>query len=163
LGIAIEEYEALAGDLTYPAEGKDCLPGTWTARYWADWTQPRGAETLASFKPWHMKEYALATRHRAGKGWGYYVSSPVAEDSFYDKLMEDVCVKAGVSAPIVPPAGVEVCTRTGVKGTLVFLINHTEEEKTVGVPSGKTDLLTGRNTAGPLRLDRFGVAVLDWE
>jgi beta-galactosidase len=129
LGIAIDEYESLGADITYPAEGRDCLAGGWTARHWADWTRPLGAEVLAVFKPWHMNNFALATRNRHAKGWAYYVGSPVLEESFYDKLMADACAKAKVEAPITPPAGVEICTRAAGDRTLVFVINHTEENR----------------------------------
>lgn len=160
LGIAVEEYEALASDVAYPASGSGPLAGTWTAQHWADWTQSRGAEVLAAFTPWHMKGFALATRHQHGKGWGYYIGAPVVEEAFYDKLMAEVCAQAKLRAPVTPPAGVEICTRAGRGRTLVFVINHTDEPKRVAVPAGRTDLLTGRKTGPELRLDRFGVAVL---
>jgi len=56
--------------------------------------------------------------------------------------------------------GVKVATRIGRGRRLLFLLNHTEEEKEVdGVPS-RRDLLSGRTGRGTGRLDRFGVAVV---
>ena len=162
LGIAIEEYESLSQNpgITYPSTGHDALAGTWTAQHWADWVQVRGAEALATYSTWHMTTYALATRHRHGSGWGYYVGAVVAEDAFYDRLIADVCAKAGITSVIHPPAGVEVCIRAGAGRRIAFVINHSEEPKKVEVPSGKTDLLSGSVTTGTISLDRFGVAVL---
>jgi beta-galactosidase len=162
LGIAIEEYESLSlqPGITYAAQGSGALAGTWTAQHWADWVQVRGAEAMATYTPWHMTAYALATRHRHGSGWGYYVGAVVAEDAFYDRLMAEVCEKAGVVAAIHPPQGVEVCIRAGGGRRLAFVINHTESPQWVTVPGGRRDLLTGVDTGGTLDLDRFGVAVL---
>ena len=42
----------------------------------------------------------------------------------------------------------------------LFLINHTQEPKTVRVPKDKVELLTGQKTTESLDLDRFGVAVI---
>ena len=43
---------------------------------------------------------------------------------------------------------------------ILFLINHTEEEKTVTTPAGKQELLTGKKTASTLILGRFEVAAI---
>ncbi len=56
---------------------------------------------------------------------------------------------------------VEVSIRRGQAGTLLFLLNHTDEPKTVAVPQGKVELLSGQRTGESLTLDRFGVAVLE--
>jgi len=63
---------------------------------------------------------------------------------------------------LVPPAGVEVSTRSGQGRELVFLINHGEEPAEVAVTAGKTELLSGTTTGQTVRLDRFGVAILRW-
>ena len=65
-----------------------------------------------------------------------------------------------VKSAITPPAGVEVSRRQGPKADLLFLINHTEEPRTVPVPAGKTELLSGKKTKRELHLERFGVAVI---
>jgi beta-galactosidase len=63
---------------------------------------------------------------------------------------------------VTPPPGVEASLRQGSGGDLLFLINHTEEQKTVPVPAGKTELLSGSRTKSELELARFGVAVIRW-
>ena len=107
-----------------------------------------------------MKTFAAATRNRFGKGYGYYVGSVIKEDSFYDQLIADVLEKAGVKPLVKPPAGVEVSLREGAGKRLLFIINHTEDEKTVAVPAGKIELIGGRKTGKKLVLGRHGVAVL---
>ena len=50
--------------------------------------------------------------------------------------------------------------KQGKKKKLVFLINHTEESKTVHVPKGKKELISGYTMTGTVALDAYGVAVL---
>jgi len=164
LGIAIEEYEALSPDMKYGVRGRNELAGAYTAVEWADWVTPATAETLADFEPWHMASFAALTRNRFGRGLGYYVGANMAEDAFYDALIAEVMRQAGIAPTVAPPAGVEACVRAHVRNgdskRLLFLINHTEEQRTINVPAGKPELLTGATTQPTLTLDRYGVAVI---
>jgi len=65
-----------------------------------------------------------------------------------------------VAPEIVPPEGVEVSVRSAGRKRVAFLVNHTEEEKTVSLPRRMTDLLTGASGLREVRLGRHGVAVL---
>ncbi len=167
LGILIEEYESLDHDwrhgeaFTYPIVGRDELAGTYTATATAEWAQPEGAEVLATYDAWHLEPYAAVTRNRFGDGYGYFVGTVVDEDAFYDRLIGDMLVRAGVSVPQRPPEGVELSVRRGAGKCLLFVINHTEQEQHVSVPIGKRELLTGSTTSETLSLERYGVAVLD--
>ncbi|OPZ28242.1 MAG: Beta-galactosidase BgaA [Lentisphaerae bacterium ADurb.BinA184] len=162
LGISIEEYEAIPGDDKdgYAVIGQDDLPGAFTARHYCDWITPRKAEVLAGYERWHMKPYAAVTRNRFGKGTGYYVGTLCEEPAFYDALIADVLKRAAVKPVVAPPAGVEASVRQARGRRLLFLINHTEETKTVTVPAGGVELLTGRPSRGSLTLERYGVAVI---
>ena len=158
LGITIEEYESLAEE--HAVVGTERLAGEFTATQYADWLTPKGAEVLAKYRPWHLKKFAAATRNTFGKGKAYYVGTVVKERAFYDALVADV-LKAGRVRPVAtPPEGVEVSVRQGAGKKLLFVVNHTEETKVVNVPAGKRELLTGRQTAGELRLGRYDVAVI---
>jgi beta-galactosidase len=160
LGIAIEEYENIMDGFSYKAAGQGGLPEALTATHFADWIIPCGAEVLASYEPWHMKTFAAVTRNRHGKGTGYYVGTLMQETAFYDALMADVFKTARIKPVVRPPAGVEAVVRQGKGRKVLFLINHTEEARTVAVPKGKRDLLTGKATGESLRLGTFGVAVI---
>jgi len=160
LGIAIEEYEALSEGLEYGFEGKGDLAGSFTAQSFVDWVSLCGAEALAGYQPWHMQPFAAATRNRFGEGWGFYVGTLVKEDAFYDALTAELLLKAGIAPLLNPPAGVEVCVRSGEGRSLLFLINHTDEPRQVAVPSGVRDLLSGEISGDLWPLERYGVAVL---
>ena len=160
LGISIEEYEALPENDDYAVKAASTFEGSFHAQFYADWLTAGGAETLARYAEWHMRTFAAATRNRFGKGYGYYVGSVIKEDSFYDQLIADVLEKAGVKPLVKPPAGVEISLREGAGKRLLFIINHTEDEKAVPVPAGKIELIGGRKTGKKLILGRHGVAVL---
>ena len=159
LGITIEEYGALADELTFTVQGTGDLAGQFTARYNADWITPQGAETLAGYGEWPLDAFAAATRHQFGEGWGYYVGTVVREPEFYDALVGDMLAKAGI-APDNAPAGVEIARRSQNGRELLFVINHTEETQVVPVPSGKIELISGQTTGETIELDRYGVAVV---
>jgi beta-galactosidase len=160
LGIAIEEYEALAEGEAYALRGRGACAGAWSALRYADWIAPKGAETLLGYEAWHMRKFAAATRHRYGRGTGYYVGTIFKEPQLYDLLIAEVLRRGRVAAPVTPPAGVEASVREDRGRKLLFLLNHTEAPQTVNVPAGCRELLSGRSTGKTLTLDLFGVAVV---
>jgi beta-galactosidase len=159
-GIEIPEYDAVPGNVAHPFVGKGPIAGTFTGTLSTDWIAPGKAEVLASYQDWHLEPYAAVTRNHFGEGWAYYVGTVAKEDAFYDKLVAAVLASAKVKPPLTPPPGVEVSVRESAERRLLFLINHTEEEKTVTVPAGRTELISGKKTKGALTLGRFGVAVI---
>jgi beta-galactosidase len=159
LGIRIDEYESVPGGDKYPVAGSAELSGSWTADCYADWVIPTTAEPLAKYQPWHVAAYAAATRNRHGSGWGFYVGANIKEEVFFEALIRDALAKAGVKAVITPPAGVEASVREGAGKKLLFLVNHTEEPKSITAPAGATGLL-GDVSGGKVGLGAYGVAVL---
>lgn len=157
LGITIEEYDSIEDGQSYPIASPE---GEYTAVQYVDWLTPQGAESLATYRQWHLEAFAAATRHRFGRGAAFYVGAVVQEQAFYDGVMAQVFAAAGVSPLLAPPEGVEVSVREGNGRRLLFLVNHTEEMQTVPVPAGVRDLLGGRETGEALTLDRYGVAIL---
>jgi beta-galactosidase len=160
LGIEIEEYEALAA-VEYALAAKPPLEGRFTATRYADWISPRGAEAVASYRDWPVGEFAAVTRHRHGKGRGWYVGTVVKEESFYDGLAKALLADAGIEPALAPPPGVEAVTREGEGRKLLFVLNHTAEPKTVRLPAGARDLLADRPGPDSLELPALGVAVLE--
>ncbi len=164
LGIRIEEYSALGADTTYTLKGPLVSDGTCTAAQYVDWVIPDGAETLAAYgdQP-PMAPFSAVTRNTHGRGKAWYVGTVVKEESFYDRLAARLLQDAGIRPVVSPPAGVEASVRQGSGRKLVFLINHTQEPKTVTVPEGKAELVSGAKTKKNLTLNGFGVAVIRLE
>ena len=163
LGITIEEYEVLSEGMEYLVGGMGGLEGRYTAVKYADWVSPQKAVVLAGYAEWHMQWFAAATRNQFGKGFGYYVGSVIKEPAFYDGLMAEVLKSAGVQPVVSPPDGVEASVREGGGKKLLFLVNHSEETKTVPVPAGKQELLSGTKTQQAVELDKYGVSVIQLE
>jgi len=160
LGITIEEYEAMDEATEYRIVGKTGIEGAFTAVEYADWISPQGSEVLAGFDQWHLREFAAATRNRFGDGLAYYLGTIAREEGFYDLLIAEILKGAKVQPPLAPPPGLEVTLRQNGKRKLLFLVNHTEERKSVPVASGKKELLTGETTGKAIELDAYGVAVI---
>lgn len=163
LGIEIQEYESIGGNQTFAVLGAGGFEGTFTAERYADWIRPKQAEKLGGYEAWHLKPYAALTRHACGKGAGWYVGTVVQEDAFYDQLIARLLRDASIRPIVQPPEGVEVSVREGQGRRILFLINHTEENKDVTVPKGKLELLSGKKTGSTLTLGRHGVAVVRLE
>ena len=116
---------------------------------------------MARYDQPHLKQFAAATRNQYGKGIGWYVGTIAGETTFYDKLVASLLKDAGIEPLIAPPSGVEVGTRASAKRELLFLINHTDTEKSLNVPKGNRELLADKLTGESLKLEPFGVAVIE--
>jgi beta-galactosidase len=120
----------------------------------------RGAEVIAGYGTWPVKDFAAVTRNAHGSGHGWYVGTILKEEAFYDRLVAALMADAGVKAVLDPPDGVEVSVREGDGRRLLFVINHTEQTQTLSVPAGKRNLLAGGTTGEALELEAYGVAVI---
>jgi beta-galactosidase len=168
LGIEIEEYESLGLGITdkeattYTIQSDSKLGESYPVIHYADWIKPTSAKPIARYDRPHLKEFAAVTRNEFGKGIGWYVGTIVNTDEFYDKLIENVLKDAAIRPLVVPPPGVEATIRASDDGGLLFLINHTEETKTVAAPHGKRhELLGDALTKETVTLKPFGVAVIE--
>lgn len=161
LGITIEEYTSLGSDSWHKVAGSDA-DRTYTAIQYADWVTPQAAKGVAGYpEQWHMKPFAAVTRNEYGKGKAWYVGMVAKEETFYDDLTRRLLEDAGVKPVVHPPLGLEASIRQGQGRRLLFLMNHTDEPKTVTVPQGRPELLSGTRTGDSITIDRFGVAVLE--
>lgn len=161
LGITIEEYTSLGSDSAYKVVDNEAAR-TYTATQYADWVTPQAAKVIAGYPDqWHMKPFAAVTRNEYGKGKGWYVGMVAKEEGFYDDLTRRLLEDAGVKPIVHPPLGVEASLRQGQGRKLLFLMNHTDEPKTVSVPQGRAELLSGAKTTDSITIDTFGVAILE--
>ena len=161
LGITIEEYGSLGKNLQYKLKGTNDFPGAFTSTKYVDWVTPKNAKVLVDYEQaWHMEPFAALTKNNYGKGKAYYVGTIVKEEDFYDQLVQMVLDDVGIEPIVKPPLGVEVSVRQGDGKTLLFVINHTEEIKTIKVPKGKPELLSNKKTSDTIELGIFDVAVI---
>ncbi|MHC4713494.1 MAG: beta-galactosidase [Planctomycetota bacterium] len=159
LGISIEEYEAVPDGLAYAALGRKDFPGAFKAVEYAAWVKAQKAERLVRYEQRHLRPFALLTRNSYGRGAGWYVGAVVKEEAFYDRVVAALLADAKIQPLVSPPLGVEVSVRAGEGRRLLFVLNHTEEDKTIEVPAGR-ELVAGKGTKGRLKLEPYGVAVI---
>lgn len=133
-------------------EHVDC--GTFHGTLWSEELTPAaGAETVAAYRGGELD--GLPAILRNGRAW--YVST-LPEPAALSGLLASVARETGVR-PVLDglPEGVEAVRR----GELLFLLHHGPDAVTVPLPGRHRDLLTGTVTEGTVKLDRFGVVVLE--
>lgn len=137
LGIWVEEQDALPegeqnafvyGGCEYPA---DML---------CDIMHLEGAEHVSSYLKDFYQDTPVITVNSYGKGKAWYVGTRSSKE-FYREFVKDIMREAGVEGVMVTPEGVEASVRKNDAGTILFLLNHTDEEKTTALNAGYVDLL----------------------
>ncbi|WP_406407517.1 beta-galactosidase [Streptomyces halstedii] len=142
----VHEWWPLDADRTVECEG---FRGT----LWSEELEPDGgAETVSAYRGGELDGLPAVLR----KGSAWYVST-LPEPPALRELLGRVTREAGVG-PVLEglPAGVEAVRRGG----LLFLLHHGRSPVEVALPGRYTDLLTGTEADGRVRLDRYGAAVL---
>lgn len=153
LGLRVEEHLPLREGATCTV---DFAGRAITADVWQEDLALSGAEVRGVYVDGHAAGEPAITRHRHGKGTGWYISTrPDAEG--LATIMAEVYADAGV-APAGLPAGVEVIRRAGEDADFVVAINHSPV--TVSLSVSGEDLLTQTLTDGMLELAGGDVAVI---
>ena len=132
---------------------------TYETSLFADLITLQTAASLATYsRGWH-EGYHAVTANTVGKGRAIYVGANV-QDEFYDRLFDWLLPSTGSGSPLTVPDGMEVSTRTGQKGELLFALNFQDEPKKFFLPAEYSDLLTGERFSKEAELPAYGVAVL---
>jgi beta-galactosidase len=157
LGIEIHEYESVPG--RYTIEGVSGFNGEFAAHQYADWIVPTTAHTMARYQESHVAEFSAATRNEFGSGIGYYLGTIVESREFYDTLVCMALTDGKVKGNMCVPDGIEVASRESNVKRLVFVINHTEQVRSIPLPYSMLDILTGTTMDGEATLEPFGVRI----
>ncbi len=154
LGVRVEEFLPLReGDgVTLEWPGENGL----AADAWTEDLVMSGAEAIATYVDGPGAGRPAVTRNRHGAGTGWYVSTRLHGDAL-DVLLGAVYADAGIEPPALPD-GVEAITRRGDDADYLVLVNHREDAAELAA-SG-TELLTGADAPGTLRVPGGGVAVV---
>ncbi|MFI9638522.1 beta-galactosidase [Micromonospora sp. NPDC051925] len=152
LGLRVEEFHPLAAD------EQVLLSGGGTGRIWSETVHPCGAETVCAYVGGVLDGRPAVTRHRAGAGTTWYLSTR-PDDGTYRRLVTEAARAAGVQ-PVCPdaPPGVEAVRRANPETSWLFLLNHTDRPQRVPVEG--VDLLTGVPADGAVTLPAGGTAVI---
>jgi beta-galactosidase len=154
LGAHVEEYYAL--DAAVPLDPKG------EARIWAEWMEADASDVCVRIRygtsnGWLDGKAAVVDRD-LGAGRLVYVGAWL-DDASMERLTEEWLAASGVRALPVS-RGVERCRRVGPAGDVWIAINHGREERQVDMPTGGTDILTGKRCAREIVLGPYGVSVV---
>ena len=158
LGIWVEEQDALPENESnrffyenaeYPAE------------MLCDIMHLEGAESVSLYEEDFYRGTPVITKNRFGEGTAWYIGTR-SDRKFYHRLLMDIFRETGVESVMQTPDGVEAAVRENKNGKIVFLLNHTNEEKDILIGDNCVEMITGRGIkAGEsLRMDGKDVAVL---
>jgi len=126
-----------------------------------DLIHAEGAKVLATFGANWYKGRPCLTVSRAGQGLAYYIATD-AEDAFLEDFYRAVCAAKGIVPLVKPVDDVEVTLREGPDRRLLFIMNHAAKARQVnlGRLKGK-DLLSGKALRGAVKLEPYGVRVIE--
>ncbi len=148
LGIRVEEF--------YPVAETE-LADAGKARWWSEQVDPQGAEVVDVYSSGPLAGAPAITRNVFGGGEAWYVSTQL-EDAGYQRLVETICRRAGVSVPELPE-NVELVRRRQGDTTWSFLQNHGVADATIEIDGH--DLVSGQAVEGSLTLKPGDQAVVE--
>ena len=126
---------------------------------WADILNPGQAEVLATYTGGAYVGKAAITSHPFGNGKAIYVGAHL-EPAELARVLLTLMAANGVKSSFEVPAGVEVTTRRSNQRTIIYVLNHTGAPQIVNGAGNGKDLLADSNYSGTVRLDPYGVRVL---
>ena len=156
-GVAIHDYDPQVGQ-EQEVEAHD--GSHYPASVWFDILTPTSAQTLATYGKGYYAGASAVTMNRFQNGSVFYVGTESSAPEFYDRLIAHILEGAGVEPGPRAPAGVEVATRQGPGGKIMFLINYTENEQSVDLGQAYRNVLTGAAEPAEVKLPAFDVKVL---
>jgi beta-galactosidase len=153
LGGQVEQFYAL--DETVAVEGGK-------ATIWAEDLSTKAPDTQVLLRygkanGWLDGHPAAITR-QIGRGRITYVGALV-DDAVMKSLIDEALAGAHVSRDFPVPDDVELMTREGKGRSIVILINHGRERRSITLPATMTDVLAGGSKT-EVTLEAEGVAVL---
>ncbi len=166
LGIWAEEIDALYRhdrNAIMLAAGNDLkVHGEYEVRDFCDLIHAETATVLATYKQDFYSRRPALTVNNFGDGQAYYIASR-NEQRFLNDFYEELCGRLHLkrSLPTDLPEGVTVQMRSDGERTFLFVMNFSEQTKTV--QSGENayqDLLSGETLQGPIALPPYGVKIL---
>jgi beta-galactosidase len=127
---------------------------------WYEELELKGARALATYVEGDLAGSAAVAAHDVGAGRTVYLAGAASEPTLrtvYGKL----CAETGF-AVVEPPEGVElVRIGNGAGEELLFVLNHADGARSVGLGDGPWhELLGDRTGVGALELAPFGVALV---
>ena len=165
-GVEVEEYDALHPDMRVPLVWRELgsaaqLPQV-QASLWCDILALSGAQAVARYAGEFYAGRAAITLNRFGQGQVAYVGT-LGDATLHDTVVGWLVQAAGISPVLVTPDGVEAVERWQEGQRLLFLLNHGNRTREIGIAHPMTDRLTGQAVVGQVSLAPKAVMILQGE
>jgi len=166
LGIEVLDFLPLPPSTTVPirwSDGTTTPSSLWTEL--VNLASPGGdggdASKIAEFASGVLDGRPAVTRHQYGNGNAHYLATRL-DTTAMAELLRRVGREAGVTPVVNARAGVEAIRREAPGGSILFLMNHTEESVDVRAAPAGEDLVGGGGVrpGGAWRLKPRDVAVI---
>jgi beta-galactosidase len=159
MGVTVLDYQPIYSE-KQGVKFRGTLSGTDAeCRLWADILDPGQAQVLATYAVGPRSEKAAITSHSFGKGKAIYVGAHL-EPADLGRALLTLAAASGVKSPFQAPMGVEVTRRKTAKGTVTFVLNHTNRSQSIPVGGSGKDLITQASYSGTISLNAYGLAAL---
>jgi beta-galactosidase len=152
LGVRIEEFFPLL-------QGQSvALTEYGSGVVWSELGRVDGAEQVAGYAEGPVAGSPAITRHAVGSGSAWYLGTTLADEELA-RLLGRVLSDAGVG-PLVAglPPRVEVVRRRSAEAGYTFVLNHSDEPVSVGLPGA--ELVTGERVEQALVVPAGAVRVV---
>jgi beta-galactosidase len=159
MGVMLLDYQPIYSE-KQGVQFRGPLTGPETACHlWADILDPGQAEVLATYTAGAYVGKAVITSHAFGKGRAIYLGAHL-EPADLARVLLTLTAASGVKSSLKVPPGVEVTRRRSAQGTLTYVLNHTATSQVMEAVGNGKDLLSGSSYVGTVRLDPYGVRLL---
>ena len=158
LGIWVEEQDALpcGAKNSFVYKGKE-----YPAFLLCDLLHLEGARQInaSGYGSDFYQGSPVITEHKLGDGKAYYVAT-ATDEAFYRVFLKELCDVKGILPVMDTPEGVEAASRENEKERFIFLLNHTNETKTVDLPWKGTEIISEQPAEKQLVLDAHDVKIV---
>ncbi len=137
------------------------MTGTYTAVDTCSVIHAEGSEVLAVYADQYFAASPALTVKEFGKGRAYFIASRNEArflSGFYGRLIKKLSLLRALNSDL--PPGVTAQVRTDGKSSYVFLMNFNEGPVSVELDAEYYDVLSGRKADLKVRLEKYGVMVL---
>jgi len=158
MGVEVEHFEGLPNNENLTV----CLnAGNKKIRsaplIWRDLLNSIAAEPVAVYENGYSKGQPAITRNIYGKGYAYYFGT-VCDDKFTREFIKCVVKEKGIKPLITEEReGLETVRR----GKYLFILNHSQRNKTISLGRTYEDKLTHKKLKGKVKLETKGVMILE--
>lgn len=168
LGIWVEEFDALPPDVRNEIVIQDEYKTYFSKESYECNTvfdvihiEKETTKAIGVYKRDYYKGFPVVTVNKFGNGYAYYIGTfPSIE--FLKELVKYISKNHNIE-PLFNdvPYGIEITQRVKNGKTFTFVLNHSEEIKTLNIGSKKKDLLTGKTYEGIIDIHPREVLILE--